>query len=93
MNDWEAIINENISNYIAGYNFKDFDIKEFKKDLNKIIGITPAVKPKWKTTERVNELKKAAGVEDFIEITEKIQSIEIVFVDADDKPYNLQFLL
>ena len=101
MNDaWKEMIQTNIYEYISkiDYNSPDFSIKEFKLNLAKIIGMEPAVKIKWNTTEKINELKKAAGAQDYKTIIEKAEEIEIFFTQDNNftetaVPISLKFLL
>jgi hypothetical protein len=46
--DYIQIIENNINDYISGYNFKDvnFSLENFKEGLKKIVGYTPGVKLK-----------------------------------------------
>jgi len=95
---WKEMIQTNVYEYISkiDYNHPDFDVKEFKRNLATIIGMEPAVKIKWNTTEKINELKKAAGAEDYKTIIEKAQEIEIFFTEQDQStqiPISLKFLL
>lgn len=97
-NAWKEMIQTNVFEYISKINYNDdnFSIGNFKKDLGKIIGMEPAVKIKWKTIEKVNELKKAAGVTDYKTIIEKVEQIEIFFTDELDGksiPASFNFLL
>lgn len=100
MNDaWKEMIQTNIYEYISkiDYNSSDFSLAGFKSDLKKIIGMEPAVKIKWNVSEKINELKKAAGVEDYKTIIEKAEQIEIFFTEINDSdkqiPISLKFLL
>lgn len=92
---WREMIKENIFQYISNidYNHPDFKLLEFKQQLKNIIGMEPAVKIKWNTTESINELKRAAGATDYKEIIDKVEKIDITFVDEDNKPISLVFLL
>jgi len=100
MNDaWKEMIQTNIYEYISkiDYNSSDFSLAGFKSDLKKIIGMEPAVKIKWNVSEKINELKKAAGAEDYKTIIEKAEQIEIFFTEINDNdkqiPISLKFLL
>jgi len=100
MNDaWKEMIQTNIYEYISkiDYNSSDFSLASFKSELKKIIGMEPAVKIKWNVSEKINELKKAAGAEDYKTIIEKAEQIEIFFTEINDSdkqiPISLKFLL
>ena len=100
MNDaWKEMIQTNIYEYISkiDYNSSDFSLAGFKSELKKIIGMEPAVKIKWNVSEKINELKKAAGAEDYKTIIEKAEQIEIFFTEINDSdkqiPISLKFLL
>lgn len=84
---WKQMMESNVSDYIATVDFKnpDFSVNEFKKELSKILGLTPSVKLKWKTTTKVNELLKASGVENHTEVIDKVEAVNITFVDTDNK--------
>lgn len=93
--EWKKMIESNVYDYISkiDYNNPDFNINEFKVELGKIIGMEPAVKIKWNTIEKINELKKDAGVSDFKQIIDKAEGIHITFVDENQKPIVLKFLI
>lgn len=93
--EWQKMIETNIYDHIStiDYNHPDFNITTFKESLKSIVGMVPAVKIKWSTTEKINELKRDAGVKDYIEKTDKPETIDITFVDSENNPYNLQFIL
>lgn len=93
--EWKKMIESNIYDYISkiDYNHPDFDLNEFKIQLGKIVGMEPGVKIKWNTIEKINELKKDAGASDFKEIIDKAEQIDITFVDEDQKPIKLKFLI
>lgn len=99
MNDaWKEMIQTNIYEYISTvkYSHPDFSLQDFKKELGKIIGMEPAVKIKWNTIEKINELKKAAGAKDYKTVVDKAEQIEIIFteqVDNEQKLINLKFIL
>lgn len=89
MNDsWQQMIEQNILEYVSTIDFKnpDFSIKEVKQQLKKIIGSEPNVRLKWNSVEKVNELLKASGVENYKEIIEKVEQIELVYMSPDNKP-------
>jgi hypothetical protein len=92
---WKKMIESNIYDYIStvDYRHPDFTVAEFKLNLKKIIGIEPAVKLKWNTSEKINELKKQSGAIDYKEIIEKIEMIDITFIDENNKPIELKFIL
>lgn len=92
---WLEIIKTNVYDYLSTvkYNHPDFNINEFKSELTKIIGVTPAVKIKWNTEVKINELKKASGVQDFEEKIDKAENIEIIFINENNKPIKLTFLV
>lgn len=94
-NAWKQMIEGNIQEYISKVDFKnpDFSINELKIELGKLIGIKPAIELKWKTTEKVNELLKNSGAIDFIEKTEKLEQINITFVDVDNTPIQFKYLI
>ncbi len=91
---WLEMIKTNVYEYLSTveYNHPDFNINEFKNNLSKIIGMQPAVKINWDTKEKINELKKAAGATNFIDKIEKAKDVEIVFINAEQKPITLKFL-
>lgn len=81
------MMEHNVYEYISNVNYKDpdFSIAAMKEDLKKIIGVKPSVKVKWKTTERVNELLKNAGAENYKEIVEKAEEVSVVFAISNEK--------
>ena len=89
------MIETNIYDYISqiDYNHPDFAMNEFKAQLATIIGMEPAVKIKWHTVEKINELKRDAGAKDFKEISDKAEQIDITFIDENNTPISLKFLL
>lgn len=93
--EWQKLIENNISEYIATVDFKhpDFSIKELKQQLKQIIGSEPNVQLKWSKTEKVNELLKDSGVEQHKEIIEKVEQVNIVFLSPDDKPIPFKLII
>lgn len=93
--EWQKIIEQHISEYIATVDFKhpDFSIQELKTNLKKIIGSEPNVKLKWNTTEKVNELLKDSGTEHYKEIIEKVEEVNLVFMNPDGKPIPLKLII
>lgn len=85
----------NVGDYITKVDFKnpEFSINEFKLELSKILGIKPAVKLKWNTQEKVNELLKASGVKNHTEIVEKVQQVNIIIVDENNTPIEFKFII
>lgn len=94
-NNWKNMIEESILEYIEqiDFNSPDFNINEFKRNIAKITNVKPAVDIKWKTYEKINELKKDAGAKDFKESIDEAQSVAIYFIDADDNPIQLKYIL
>lgn len=92
---WKNMIESNVYDYISkiDYTHPDFSMHEFKSELNKIIGLTPAVKMKWNTIEQINELKRDSGAKDYKKILEKVEEINIVFVDNNNIPIEFKFIL
>ena len=64
-----------------------------KNNLAKIVGIKPAVKLKWKTTEKVNELLKSAGAKNHTEIIDKVEQVNITFIDSNNIPVEFKFII
>lgn len=95
MDEWQNIIKQNISEYIATVDFKhpDFSINELKQNLKRIIGSEPNVRLKWNTIEKVNELLKDSGVEQHKEIIEKVEQVDIVFMSPEGKPFPLKLII
>ncbi len=93
--EWQKIIEQNISEYIATVDFKhpDFSIQELKSNLKQIIGSEPNVKLKWNSVEKVNELLKDSGVEQHKEIIDKVEEINLVFMNPDGKPIPLKLII
>lgn len=87
---WTEMISANVQEYISGVKFShpDFSVKEFKKELQNIVGMIPAVDLKWKTETVVNELKKAAGAKDHTTVTDKVTEVKVYFtyIDGEGKP-------
>jgi len=92
---WKQMMESNVSDYIAKVDFKnpDFSVNEFKLELSKILGVKPAVKLKWNSSEKVNELLKASGAKNHTEIVEKVEQVNITFVDNDNKPVEFKFII
>ena len=92
---WKSMLETNVSEYIGTVDFKnpDFSVNEFKNELAKIVGMKPAVKLKWNTTEKVNELLKKSGAVNHTEIIDKVEEVQITFVDTENKPVNFKFLI
>jgi len=92
---WNKMMETNVSDYVSTVDFKnpDFSINEFKTELSKILGMKPAVKLKWNTSEKVNELLKKSGAKDYKEIVEKVEQVNITIVDADNKPIEFKFII
>ena len=96
MNDeWQKIMEQNISEYIATVDFKhpDFSVHQLKTQLKTIIGSDPNVRLKWNTVEKVNELLKDSGVEQHKEIIEKVEEVNLVFMNPDGKPIPLKLII
>jgi len=92
---WKQMMETNVGDYITKVDFKnpEFSINEFKLELSKILGIKPAVKLKWNTQEKVNELLKASGVKNHTEIVEKVQQVNIIIVDENNTPIEFKFII
>lgn len=92
---WKQMMETNVSDYVSKVDFKnpDFSIDEFKNDLGKILGMKPSVKLKWHTSETVNELLKQSGATNYKEIVEKVEQINITFVDDENKPVQFKFII
>lgn len=95
MDEWQNIIKQNISEYIATVDFKhpDFSINELKQRLKQIIGSEPNVRLKWHTSEKINELLKDSGVEQHKEIVEKVEQVDIIFLSPEGKPIPLKLII
>jgi len=93
--EWQKIIEQNISEYIATVDFKhpDFTVKELKQRLKSIIGTEPNVRLKWNTTEKVNELLKDSGVEQHKEIVEKVDEVNLVYMSPEGRPIPLKLII
>jgi hypothetical protein len=94
-NAWKEMMETNVSEYISKVDFKnpDFSINEFKTELSKILGMKPAVKLKWDTKHKVNELLKASGVTNYTEVVEKVEQVDITFVDENNVPIAFKFII
>lgn len=93
-NEWKKMLEEHITEYLSNINFKEhFNINKIENDLSKICGIKPGVDIKWDVKKKVNELKKDAGAEDYIERVEKPVEIEIVFVNENNLPVKMKFYI
>ena len=92
--DYIQITENNINDYISGYNFKDvnFSLENFKEGLKKIVGYTPGVKLKQTEKIKVNEILKKAGQENHTTKIDKIDEIKIALTD-DDKIIELKFII
>jgi hypothetical protein len=93
--EYRKMLEAHIYELIAKYDFAspDFSMNEFKTDLKNLIGMSPAVKIKWNTQEKINELKRAAGVADYKTIIDKAEEIEIGIVDENNVPVMLKFIV
>ena len=95
-NSWKQMMESNVSDYIKQVDFKnpEFSLNEFKAELAKILGVTPAVKLKWNTIEKVNELLKASGAKGHTQKIDQVEQIDIFIVDSDNKlPINFKFII
>lgn len=92
---WKQMMETNVSDYISTVDFKspEFSINEFKNNLGKILGMKPAVKLTWKTSEKVNELLKKSGAKNHTEIIEKVEQVAITFVDSENIPISFKFII
>ena len=92
---WKQMMETNISDYVSKVDFKnpDFSVNEFKAELSKILGMKPGVKLKWKTTEKVNELLKASGAKNYKEVSDKVEQVNITFIDDEQKPIEFKFII
>jgi len=96
---WTEIISTNVQEYISTVKFShpDFSVKEFKKELQNIVGMIPAVDLKWKTETVVNELKRDAGVKDYTTITDKVTDVKVYFTYVDNngktQPVSLHYII
>ncbi len=93
----QKMAEEHIYEYISKVDFSNpnFELKEFKKELAKFLGIEPGVKLKWDTKQVVNELLKDSGAKDYIKIIDKVTEIAISYIDPDDdkKPIEIKFII
>lgn len=92
---WKTMTEKNIIEYIQSVDFKhpDFDLKEVKKALKQIIGSEPSVKLKWNTSEKINELLRDSGAKDYKEVIEKIEHVEIIYLDSDNRPIPIKLIM
>lgn len=91
---WITLTKNNVYDYLKGVDFShpDFNLKVLKEQLSNFLGVVPAVKMKWNTVETINELKRDSGALDFKTAKDKLEQIEIVFVDTENKPKSFKFI-
>lgn len=92
---YQQIIENHINDYISTIDFKSplLDLNEVKREIAKLTNTIPSIKIKWDTKTKVNELKKAAGVEDYIEKIETPQEMTITLIDDNEQPFQLKYIL
>ena len=92
---WKQMMETNVSEYISKVDFRnpDFSINEMKLELSKILGIKPAVKLKWKSHTKVNELLKASGAKEHTEVIDKVEGVNITFIDENNTPIEFKFII
>ena len=91
---WITIIKQTIYDHLKKIDFSnpDFNINILKEQLSEILGIKPAIKTKWNTIETINELKKSSGAKDYKTVKDKLEEIEIIFIDSKNKTNNFKFI-
>jgi hypothetical protein len=92
---WKQMMETNVGEYVAQVDFKnpDFSVNEFKNELSKILGIKPAVKLKWNTQTKVNELLKASGAANHTTVVDKVEQVNITFIDENNSPIEFKFII
>ena len=79
-----------ITEYLANYNYNKISVNTIKEDLKRILGETPAVNIKWSSEEKLNEKQ-------VLEKIDKPTEITILFTEdgVNDTPevYNVKFIL
>lgn len=80
---------ESIKNYISTIDFKrdDWKLTQIKEEMRKFLGEEPGIDIIYKKDVLINEILGEA--KEF----KKIEKIEIVFTDLDDRFKKLQFLI
>lgn len=80
---------DNIQKYIMDVDFTsdNWSVNEIKQNIKNMIGEVPGVKVNYKKDVLINEIKGEA------EEVKKLNSIEIVFTDLDDKIKRLEYLI
>lgn len=93
--EWKKMMEAHIAEYLNGIDFKqkDFNINQIQKDLKSFCGVEPGVNIKWDIKTKVNELKKDAGVEDYMERIEEPVEVEIIFVNENNFPVKITFYI
>ena len=93
--EWKKMMEAHIAEYLSGINFKqkDFNINQIQQELKDFCGVEPGVTVKWDVKNEINELKKSAGVEDFMERIEEPVEVEIIFVNENNIPVKINFYI
>jgi hypothetical protein len=95
-NIWKETIVLGINEYMQNFNSKDpnISLQQIKSDLQKLIGIQPAIKLKWSEKKMINELKKSAGLNEseYTTIIDKVDEIDIYFLDNKNNPISLKYM-
>jgi len=93
--EWKKLVEEHITEYLSNINFKkqEFSINVMQEQLQNICGVKPAVNIKWDVKKKINELKRDAGADDYIERIEKPVEVEVIFVNEENIPIKLNFYI
>lgn len=93
--EWKKLVEEHITEYLSNINFKkqEFNINVMEEQLRGICGVKPSINVKWDVKNKVNELKKQAGADDYMERIEKPVEIEVVLANENNFPIKLNFYI
>lgn len=94
-NEWKKMMEAHIAEYLSNINFKkqEFNINEMQKQLKSLCGVEPGINIKWDVKEEINELKRAAGADNYTERIETPVEVEVVFVNENNLPVKINFYI
>lgn len=84
----ESIKENHIKRYFSNIDFRnnDWSVSSFKTDLKSVLGEEPAIEVIYKKDVMINESGEAKEID-------KIEKLNVVFYDLDNKFKKIEFLL
>jgi hypothetical protein len=89
---YKSIVDTNIEELVGATDFKNgnFNINEIKEQIKELTGAIPSVQVKWNTIPVANEDKLTEGQPKTRDI---VEAVTITWLDSDNIPHELKYLI